>query len=40
MGYKEKPWQVDDAPASYIELLRKATISIQIETTDFGGSTK
>jgi transcriptional regulator len=40
MGYKEKPWQVDDAPASYIELLRKAIIGVQIEITDIGGKYK
>uniref|UniRef100_C9K7D2 Similar to transcription factor n=1 Tax=Alternaria alternata TaxID=5599 RepID=C9K7D2_ALTAL len=39
MGY-EKPWQVDDAPASYIELLRKAIIGVQIEITDIGGKYK
>ncbi|OAL06251.1 negative transcriptional regulator [Phaeosphaeriaceae sp. SRC1lsM3a] len=40
MGYQEKPWQVDDAPAPYIELLRKAIIGIQIQITDIGGKYK
>ncbi|KAG9194219.1 hypothetical protein G6011_04254 [Alternaria panax] len=39
MGY-EKPWQVEDAPTSYIELLKKAIIGIQIEITDIGGKYK
>ncbi|KAH6883117.1 transcriptional regulator PAI 2-type [Alternaria rosae] len=39
MGY-EKPWQVDDAPASYIEILKKAIIGVQIEITDIGGKYK
>lgn len=36
----EKPWQVDDAPASYIELMKKAIIGVQIEITDLGGKYK
>lgn len=40
MGYKEKPWQVDDAPTSYVELLKKAIIGVQIEITDIGGKYK
>ncbi|KAH7116134.1 transcriptional regulator PAI 2-type [Dendryphion nanum] len=40
MGYKEKPWHVDDAPSSYIELMRKAIIGVQIEITDIGGKYK
>jgi transcriptional regulator len=39
MGY-EKPWQVEDAPTSYIDLLKKAIIGIQIEITDIGGKYK
>jgi len=39
MGY-EKPWQVDDAPERYIELLRKNIIGIEIEVTDLGGKFK
>jgi transcriptional regulator len=38
MGYMDKPWQVDDTPTSYIELLRKAIMGVQIEITDIGGS--
>jgi len=40
MGYKEKPWQVEDAPVSYVELLKKAIIGVQIEITDIGGKFK
>ncbi|KAJ0108976.1 hypothetical protein J7T55_005524 [Diaporthe amygdali] len=39
MGY-EKPWQVEDAPSNYIDLLRKAIIGIEIEITDMGGKWK
>jgi transcriptional regulator len=39
MGY-EKPWQVEDAPTSYVEILKKAIIGIQIEITDLGGKYK
>lgn len=39
MGYT-KPWQVDDAPGSYVELLKKAIIGVQIEITDIGGKYK
>jgi len=39
MGY-EKPWEVDDAPLSYIEILKKAIIGVQIEIMDLGGKWK
>ncbi|KAI4934644.1 hypothetical protein J4E85_002502 [Alternaria conjuncta] len=39
MGY-EKPWEVDDAPTSYIEILKKAIIGVQIEIMDIGGKWK
>lgn len=39
MGY-ERPWQVGDAPGSYVELLKKAIIGIEIEITDMGGKWK
>ncbi|KAI4608142.1 hypothetical protein J4E83_009325 [Alternaria metachromatica] len=39
MGY-EKPWEVDDAPSSYIEILKKAIIGVQIEIMDLGGKWK
>lgn len=39
MGY-ERPWQVGDAPESYIDLLKKAIIGIEIEITDMGGKWK
>lgn len=39
MGY-ERPWQVGDAPGSYIDLLKKAIIGIEIEVTDMGGKWK
>lgn len=40
MGYEEKPWQVEDAPSSYVELLKKAIVGVQIEITDIGGKNK
>ncbi|KAF2684546.1 hypothetical protein K458DRAFT_418114 [Lentithecium fluviatile CBS 122367] len=40
MGYKDRPWQVDDAPSSYVELLKKAIIGVQVEITDIGGKFK
>lgn len=40
MGNKDTPWAVDDAPESYIEILKKAIIGIQIEITDIGGKWK
>lgn len=40
MGYRDKPWQVEDAPINYVELLKKAIIGIQIEITDLGGKNK
>ena len=39
MGY-EKPWQVDDAPEGYINLLKKNIIGIEIEVTSLGGKFK
>lgn len=39
MGY-EKPWQVDDAPDRYVELLKKNIIGIEIEVTSLGGKFK
>lgn len=36
----ERPWSVDDAPQSYIALLKKAIIGIEIEITDIGGRWK
>lgn len=39
MGY-EKPWQVDDAPERYVELLKKNIIGIEIEVTSLGGKFK
>ncbi|KAI3390572.1 hypothetical protein diail_9183 [Diaporthe ilicicola] len=39
MGY-ERPWQVGDAPASYVDLLKKAIIGVEIEITDMAGKWK
>ena len=39
MGY-EVPWTVDDAPPSYVDLLKKAIIGIEIEITDMVGRWK
>ncbi|THU83462.1 negative transcriptional regulator [Dendrothele bispora CBS 962.96] len=39
MGY-ENPWSVDDAPESFMTLLKKAIIGIEIEITDMGGKWK
>ncbi|KAK7448812.1 hypothetical protein VKT23_013542 [Stygiomarasmius scandens] len=39
MGY-EKPWSVNDAPESFIALLKKAIIGIEIEITDMDGKWK
>lgn len=36
----EQPWGVEDAPESYIELLKKAIIGIEIEITSIGGKWK
>lgn len=36
----ESPWQVDDAPAKYVELLKKAIIGIEVKITDMGGKWK
>ncbi|KAL5389031.1 hypothetical protein DPSP01_002734 [Paraphaeosphaeria sporulosa] len=40
MGNKENPWAVEDAPESYIEILKKAIIGIQIKISDIGGKWK
>ncbi|KAJ4302723.1 hypothetical protein N0V90_001613 [Kalmusia sp. IMI 367209] len=40
MGHKEKPWVVEDAPESYVEILKKAILGVQIEITDIGGKWK
>ena len=40
MGHKEKPWEVEDAPESYVEILKKAIIGIEIEISDIGGKWK
>ncbi|KZT29764.1 hypothetical protein NEOLEDRAFT_1127581 [Neolentinus lepideus HHB14362 ss-1] len=39
MGY-EKPWSVEEAPASYIELLKKAIIGIEVRIERMGGRWK
>lgn len=39
MGY-ERPWQVGDAPASYVALLQKAIVGIEVRITDMGGKWK
>ncbi|CAD0113571.1 unnamed protein product [Aureobasidium uvarum] len=36
----ERPWEVDDAPAKYVELLRKNIIGIEIKVTSLGGKYK
>ena len=38
-GHK-KPWEVDNAPESYIEILKKAIMGIEMEMTDIGGKYK
>lgn len=40
MGNKENPWAVDDAPKSYVNILKKAILGIQIEISDIGGKWK
>jgi len=40
LGFKEKPWVIEDAPESYIEILKKAIIGIEIKITDIGGKWK
>jgi transcriptional regulator len=41
MGYKvDKSWKVDDAPASYVDLLRKAIVGVEIEVTRIAGKWK
>ncbi|KAI0780371.1 putative FMN-binding domain-containing protein, partial [Trametes elegans] len=39
MGH-ERPWQVADAPDSYVELLKKAIIGIEIRIESMGGKWK
>ncbi|OSD01228.1 negative transcriptional regulator [Trametes coccinea BRFM310] len=39
MGH-EVPWKVDDAPESYVELLKKAIVGVEVEITDMGGKWK
>ncbi|OBZ72865.1 hypothetical protein A0H81_06849 [Grifola frondosa] len=39
MGY-DKPWAVADAPAPYVELLKKAIIGIEVQITSMGGKFK
>lgn len=39
MGF-EKPWEVDDAPEKYVELLAKNIIGIEVEVTRLGGKFK
>ncbi|VDB83164.1 unnamed protein product [Peniophora sp. CBMAI 1063] len=39
MGY-ERPWSVEDSPASYVEILKKAIIGIEIEITSMVGKWK
>ncbi|KZV74960.1 hypothetical protein PENSPDRAFT_647487 [Peniophora sp. CONT] len=39
MGY-EKQWSVEDAPGSYIEILKKAIIGVEIEVTSMVGKWK
>ncbi|KAF9265246.1 transcriptional regulator [Marasmius fiardii PR-910] len=36
----EAPWTVEDAPRSFIEVLKKAIIGIEIEITSLGGKYK
>jgi len=41
MGYEEeKSWKVDDAPASYVDVLRKAIVGVEIEVTGIAGKWK
>ncbi|KAL3422350.1 hypothetical protein PVAG01_06506 [Phlyctema vagabunda] len=45
MGYDSKegrpgPWSVDDAPSSYVELLKKAILGIEIDITRLAGKWK
>ncbi|KAH8716992.1 transcriptional regulator PAI 2-type [Phaeosphaeriaceae sp. PMI808] len=39
-GEGEGAWEVDDAPAPYVEILKKAIIGVQIEITGIGGKYK
>lgn len=40
VGGKPAPWKTEDAPASYVELLMKAIIGVEIEITRIEGITK
>ena len=39
MGY-EKPWTVDEAPESFVALLKKAIVGVEIEITSMSGKWK
>ncbi|RPD57186.1 negative transcriptional regulator [Lentinus tigrinus ALCF2SS1-7] len=39
MGY-ERPWTVDEAPESYVALLKKAIVGVEIEITSMDGKWK
>jgi transcriptional regulator len=40
MRYCDEPWEVDDAPEKYIEMLMKAIVAIEIEVTRMEGKWK
>ena len=39
-GGKGKPWEVNDAPGSYVEVMKKAIIGIEIELKSLAGKWK
>ncbi|KAH9893641.1 negative transcriptional regulator [Cubamyces lactineus] len=39
MGF-ERPWSVDDAPESFVRLLKKAIVGVEVEIRDMGGKWK
>ncbi|OJD33885.1 transcriptional regulator [Diplodia corticola] len=39
MGY-ERPWEVSDAPAPYVEALKKAIVGVEVEVTSMAGKWK
>ena len=39
-GTKPPPWQVSDAPAPYIDIMKKNIIGIEIEIKSMGGRLK
>ncbi|KAL0261582.1 hypothetical protein SLS55_003012 [Diplodia seriata] len=39
MGY-EKPWEVADAPAPYVDALKKAIVGVEVEVTSMAGKWK